>query len=365
VPVIVFVFVSQYYVLFLSNHGIESMRQFYKEEPDSLDVVLIGASEVYAGFSPLYAYQEYGLTSYLYAIPSNPGWTYLAQIKEVIKAQHPQYIIIEMQGFLGGAEDTDSADAMSRFVENIPLSRHKLSLLRQLNPDSRLSALIPFIRYHGQWNASWEVHHENFSNRLMASRGRAYLKGESTETAFDSNFTAEDWYEDYSTAEMSQIAHESLLEILDYLDQHQLDNVLFARFPHKLVSDNQYNRFRRTNRAQEIIEERGYQMIDLEHDNPDISFDVMFDFYDREHLNHYGRIKLTEYICDLLTYDYELEPREQTPENREHWEMVRQYAAAVDEAINDRIDNNQDVDFMETPAILAELDARIRAWEEE
>ena len=30
-----------------------------------LDVVLIGASEVYAGFSPLYAYQEYGITSYL------------------------------------------------------------------------------------------------------------------------------------------------------------------------------------------------------------------------------------------------------------------------------------------------------------
>jgi len=365
VPVIVFVFVSQYYVLFLSNHGIESMRQFYKEEPDSLDVVLIGASEVYAGFSPLYAYQEYGLTSYLYSYPTDPCSVYLHQIKEVIRTQHPQYIFVEMQGFLGeDLKDSTETDLIN-MIENIPLSRHKLELLSQVSPRKRLGVLMPFVKYHGQWSAPIEKIQENLDFRIVASRGRSMLKGESTETGTDGNFSNEDWYEDYSIVELAEPSRKNLENLLDYFDENEIDNIIFVRFPHKLVSDNQYRRFHKTNHAQQIIEERGYTMVDLEHDNGDVSFDVMYDFYDREHLNHYGRIKLTDYLCTLLTDEYGLEPREQTDENRAHWDKVALYAQAMDEAINERMDAGQDVELYESTTLLNELDARIRAWEEE
>lgn len=364
VPVIAFVFVSQFYVLFLSNHGVESMRLFYKEEPDSLDVVLIGASEVYAGFSPLYAYQEYGLTSYLYSYPTDPCTVYLAQLKEVVRTQHPQYVFIEMQGFLGGDVSNPEGD-MAAYLENIPLSRHKLELLKQVSPESRLSCLMPFVRYHGQWSASMEKFKENLDFRIVASRGRSMLKGESTETGTDSKPSREDWYDDYSVVELAPSSLEKLNELLDYFDENQIDNVFFVRFPHKLVSDNQYKRFHRTNHAQEIIEERGYTMIDLEHDNGEVSFDIMYDYYDREHLNHYGRLKLTDYLCTLLVDEYGLEPREQTEANRAHWDKVALYAQAMDEAINERMDAGQDVDLYETTALLKELEERVRAWEEE
>lgn len=47
------------------------IEDFYLEEPGSLDVVLMGASDVYAGFSPVLAYEEYGFTSYPFVLSGN------------------------------------------------------------------------------------------------------------------------------------------------------------------------------------------------------------------------------------------------------------------------------------------------------
>lgn len=46
------------------------IRNFYLETPNSLDVVVMGSSEDYAGYSPVLAYEEYGFTSYPY--PATP-----------------------------------------------------------------------------------------------------------------------------------------------------------------------------------------------------------------------------------------------------------------------------------------------------
>ena len=53
------------------DHNTLRIQGFYQEEDNSIDVVMIGASDVFTGFSPGLAYGEYGFTSYSYAVDAN------------------------------------------------------------------------------------------------------------------------------------------------------------------------------------------------------------------------------------------------------------------------------------------------------
>ena len=64
-PLSICVFTQNY-----ADNDSQRLMGFYQEKENSLDVVYIGASDVYNAFSPALAYKEYGYTSYPYAFGS-------------------------------------------------------------------------------------------------------------------------------------------------------------------------------------------------------------------------------------------------------------------------------------------------------
>ena len=93
-------YLLQTFLLKRIDNNTMRMEAFYLEEKESIDAVLIGASDVYAGYSAPYAYEKYGYTSYPYATQSSPASIVLPQLKEVIKYQNPKMIIVEINAFL-------------------------------------------------------------------------------------------------------------------------------------------------------------------------------------------------------------------------------------------------------------------------
>ena len=59
------------------------IQGFYMEQEDSLDMVLIGSSENYAGYSPVLAYEEYGFTSYPYVLSATDFSLFEIQLDEI------------------------------------------------------------------------------------------------------------------------------------------------------------------------------------------------------------------------------------------------------------------------------------------
>ena len=114
------VFVLQGTLLRRIDQNALRMDGFYLEDKGSLDAVLIGASDVYAGYSAPYAYDKYGLTSYPYATQSTPSDVVLSQIKEVIKDQDPKVIIVEINPFLYTASKQPDEVNRHLFADNIP-----------------------------------------------------------------------------------------------------------------------------------------------------------------------------------------------------------------------------------------------------
>ncbi len=72
---------------------------FYEEPEDSLDVVLIGASNVFRYFNPLQAYAQEGFTSYDYAVEhSIPVLT--DAVKDIKRTQNPEVIVVDPRYFI-------------------------------------------------------------------------------------------------------------------------------------------------------------------------------------------------------------------------------------------------------------------------
>ena len=66
-----------------------SITEFYEEPKNSLDIVYLGSSNAYAHFNTTLAYNEYGFTTGMLAVDSEPIIALKYLIKESEKYQKP------------------------------------------------------------------------------------------------------------------------------------------------------------------------------------------------------------------------------------------------------------------------------------
>lgn len=324
-PIVMLMGTLQKYVFRFADTNTARIHNFYREEENSLDVVLMGASEVFAGFTPGYAYDQYGYTSYLYAIDANPGTLYKSQLKEVLRHQDPQVLLVEVNGFLYTEQEQLANEARLRlYIENIPFSLNKLQTIWEYGYEDKLSCLFPFIKYHGDWNKERELDNRYY---LYTSneRTRSVLKGVVTATITD---TAEPKYRLSDCEESKPLIPETeacLLDFLEYCKAQGLENVIFVRFPHKLMEESDRDAVAYANTVGAIAESYGYSYWNLEEEVEMIGIDPMADYYNAHHLNIRGQVKMTDYLSKRMMEECSLVPMEQSEANRSHWEDAAFY----------------------------------------
>lgn len=355
VPIVAMVLFAQEYLFYFDDHSTQRLRDFYREPSDSLDVVVLGASDVTNGYSAGYAYEYSGLTSYPYAADSNTATLYLSQLREILSCQNPQMIVVEVNGFLYDDDRMDDEVALRRYAENIPMSANKIHAVLQHPYEDNLSCLIPFFKYHGQWTLNGDALRSKWQARSCAEKRPCVLKGVSNSSALSSYLPQYDVSMDDSTAELSPLAHQSLIEFLEYCRSHAYDHLIFIRFPHKISEETRYKRYQRSNRVEEIVQEYGFDFLDFEQNSMDIGIDPEYDFSDGEHLNIYGQMKMTEWLCDILLDEYGLTPMEQTPENQQRWDEATTYYYAFCNAMEKRMEAGVNERLYETPELLEEM----------
>lgn len=365
IPIALMICFLQSYLFYHADYTTERIRDFYKETPNSLDVVILGASDIYNGYSPVQAYEYGGFTSYPYAWGSIPGQLYVPALKEILAHQDPQLILIEIEGFV---KDNISyfidESKLRTFTENIPMSLNSLRAIRDFELDDRLSCVIPFFKYHGDWSLPSDKLAERLWERTQSNQ-RSLLKGVTCFTLMHTEWPKYDVMGDSTTRDLLPEAEESLYALLDFCREEQLDNIVFLRYPHKIINEKRYDRFTRANRVGEIIEENGFPFLDLEQRFDDIMLDYETDFYDSEHLNVYGQQKMTEYLSAFIMDECGIVPMEQTPENQAHWDSCIPYSTAYYEIGMEYADRMEARRICESPGhFIEELEERIASWEE-
>lgn len=321
-------FAMQKYVFVHMDGNKIRMDGFYLEDKNTVDVVFFGASEVFAGFSAGQAYEEFGFTSYPFVVDSNSITMLKSQIKEVYNYQKPKLLVIEINGALYDDDSKIVEEAgVRRYTDNMPYSVNKYkTIMNGVAAEEKGSYLFPLIKYHG----NWQDYRGCISNAndivAMEKRGYSLLKGAFTYTTVDKNVDVADMETLNGKLELTKKSEMYLRDVLQYLQDENITNVLFVRFPHKNPSNDSYftDRAMRGNRAGEIIEEYGFEYINFERNIADTGLDYNKHFYNEDHLNVYGQQIFTSYLSRLIVEKYGIEKANLTTEQQKQWnESVR------------------------------------------
>ncbi|MDY3861527.1 MAG: hypothetical protein SOZ45_03075 [Ruminococcus sp.] len=359
---VLFVLFSQEFFLARFDSNEIRVDGFYAEDKNSVDVVLIGASDLYSGYSPGIAYDKFGYTSYLFATGANPISIYESQIKEVLAHQSPKMIVIELNGALyKDSKKLYDTGNLHKYIDDMPYSLNKLQTIAQLVPFEKQSEFyIPFLKYHGIWSDYPSEKKEKWltARWQLQSRGYSLLKGSNiiADIAKPAKDVKQDLSDDDSRLPLDPESEEYFRNLLTYLKDNNINNVVFVRFPHH-VDNKVYDRYQRTNRIGDIIKEYGYDFYNYERYMDKVGIDLNTDFGNSEHLNVYGNEKMTDCIGKLLTEEYGVTPSQLTDKQKEEWKNSVDYTKRYIEYVKEKTDSKSGEWIAEDSKTVAVLDS--------
>ena len=323
------------------NYDEDRVIGFFREPENSLDVVMIGASDISRAFCPGLAYEKYGITSYPFTINGDAVQVWQAQLDETLKRQHPDVIVIEVNGALYSMQD--EADyhmyqtAVERMALHLPLlSGTRISLIERYvagtgRTGDLLRLLFPLYEYHSNQPGGIRSALTTIRSNLMFGEdngGVLTLRGFETVTGrAQIGELVLDIEKSERTEELDPAYEKSLRSFLSHCrKRHPKTNILFVRTPHLFEKNNARMQqvFYRTNRIEQIIGEYGYPFLNFEKMKQEVGIDDETDFYDANHLNVSGMKKFTDYFSRYLL-EHGVEPRELTEKEREQWAHTAQY----------------------------------------
>lgn len=357
--VLAILFLQQYPLSnFDDNDNRLRMDGYYLEDKDSLDVVLLGSSEMYSGVIPAKLYEDFGITSYPYATSSGTAGAMVTQMKEIQRTQNPQLIVIEINAFLYGTANETKESSLRGYIDNVPMSANKFDYIQTvIEPDDRVEYFFPIIKYHGVWTDYPKPWDRCLTMMHQEMRGYTYLRGFKTNanvfkpTDKSVNATLPG---DSKTLALDKRYEPKLREFLQYLKDEKIDNVLFMRMPH-LVTKQTYNRFKRGNEAGRIIQEAGFDFINLERDEEMMSLPAEY-YYNLDHLNINGAEKLTEKVGNILTRNYNVQKAKLTDKQAAEWQESVDFYHDYYAYVTDRMAKNiKPKGMRETDAVIKEV----------
>lgn len=329
---------------------------FYLEDPNSLDMVILGASDVYSGFSSAQAYSLYGFTSYPYAYESNPVSLWKYELEEILQHQSPKLVVVEVNGAVYDSEELSTEANVRNLVDNIPSSPNRDAVIARYGCDDRLSYDLLLLKYHSKWDHFTGL--MGTVNKLMLDRrGYTVLKGVYSNTEIDIEGEARDLKGDLAAETLDPEAEACMEEFLDCCKAHDT-RVLFVRFPHRVADEAGYSRYLRSNEAGALAQAKGYEYLNLEQYKDQMGIDDAADFYNNEHMNADGQRKLTAFLGAYIRDHYGLSESQLDAAQKDRWEMSADYIGRFYQYYEAHRgeETNRLIQLLESVPLLHELD---------
>ena len=282
-----------------SNRSYEHERLFVREKKGSLDCVLIGASTVHASWQPAFAWSNFGIATWNYSIDGLGQIPVKYLLAEARKTQPDAVYVICLNGFKKDLQRINIEPA-HWLLDYLPWSANKVQLIEKIAEtydysfSEKLELYLPIIRFHSRW--------DSLDPWVFGGAGYDY-KGSMHTTAFRE--TVYDNSKKYLITDKQKKASKKVMavvdDLLDYCDENHV-NVLFWQAPQG-ASEKQA---RQMNYLQEYVVSRGYPCVDLLRDIGSTALDLERDFYNNDHTNVHGSIKITNRLGKYLAEQYGL-----------------------------------------------------------
>jgi len=128
------------------------IREYYNGTMDH-DLILIGDCEVYANFSTVGFWENYGITSYIRGSPQQLMWHsyYLLEDTVLHANQKPQVVVFNIMSMQYGEPQHEPYNRLT--LDGMRLSRTKLRAIEasRLDDEDFLSYFFPLLRFKDNW----------------------------------------------------------------------------------------------------------------------------------------------------------------------------------------------------------------------
>lgn len=295
--ILIFIFIFSYLSNLFCRKALEGtwnqtqkISGFYNEPENEFDVMFFGSSNTYCSFNPLVLYEHTGLKSYVFASQQQPAWATYTYIKEALKTQKPQLLVVDVLMFSKNEEFYDDGVIYS-YMDDIPLSKNKIELAAVSAPKGeRLGLLVNFIKYHSRWSSlvreDWEF------NRKET---RDFLKGY---TLLEDTFT-EGVPPVRNVTECLPLSEKELSCFYKIIELAKEDNIplFFVKTPSNADKNDQML----FNSIEKLAKENNIEFVNYNNLYDEIGLDMEKDFYDKSHLNRRGAEVFTKYFAEHVT----------------------------------------------------------------
>ena len=280
-----------------STRSYENEHGFLQEKSGSLDAVYIGGSNVHAFWQPLIGWYERGIAVWNYSMDSMPMAAVKYLITEARKTQPQALFIVSLNSFKKTSTE-GSLVTIHRIVDYQPFSLNKVEMVNELTEGTEFTGLdklefyFPIIRFHSRWDSlgKWifgavdtdyksSMYHNNFRNGV-SDLSKAFK------------------YTD-ARKPLTEDVENVMNELLDYCDSENI-NVLFIKVP-QAISTKELGRL---NTLEDMAVARGYPCLDLMENKDEVGMEMRTDYYNNNHTNIHGSLKICHYLGNYLVEHY-------------------------------------------------------------
>ena len=281
-------------------------RDFYKLKKNSVAVLFMGSSHVVRAFSPQELYNTYGLTSYNLASEEQSMLVTYFWLKEALRTQSPKAVVVDTY-FLFDYRPKEPLNASEgntrKAIDPMRMSRVKAQAIREiceLDPEQNpLSYYFPLLRYHDRW--------KEFNPSELSQRSQPGLMGYKPDFGMSDVSNFEPFSADGGKImPMMPLMQEYLDRMTALCKEHDI-RLILVKTPAPGQTAEKHNALLR------YADEHDLDLIDFNESDVyygGIDFWFETDCCDNEHANHWGAVKLTEYLGEFLTSECGLEPYE-------------------------------------------------------
>lgn len=288
-------FVLDKVLMLKSEDGIEQMRSFYKQKPNTVDVIFLGNSHVYCHIDTGILWDEHGMSSFDLGGAEAPAWTSYYFLKEALKTQKPKVIFYEAS-IAGMREDILMQPEVWSITNNygMHLNKNRFDQLKNNTSEEMFyKLLIPLETTHARYN---ELKKDDF----VDSNNSINYKG------FDPRETVVEC-ETPNVKNITDVLpfnekHEKYIRKIIALAKENSIPIVVMIAPYQLSEKEQMH----FNYLKQICEEENVTYINYNELYDEIGLDFKQDMAEPLHLNMSGNKKWTEYLGNFIVENYEI-----------------------------------------------------------
>lgn len=134
------------------SDGIYGLTKFYELNSDTVDVLILGSSHAFEDFNTGILWNEYGMASFILGGSVQPMWNTYYYLKEALKTQTPQLILLEGYMVVGYSEFLGGSSEIIKNTYGLKWSKDKAEAIRISAPEERWDEfLFEYTQYHTRY----------------------------------------------------------------------------------------------------------------------------------------------------------------------------------------------------------------------